>query len=163
MSSLHPVLVFLHRQFIEEMIQTDLAELLALKHATCCCQKLSAHFWKAMLPMVLLYDLLKGYLTPHNTEWHQFQRCPIEILPMLYGPYLPSYKKNLWKEIHFISHTYIYCKFTTTHLCSACTRVWFHHHQLHAWLHVYIVINVHVQWIDVINHNIWIALLYNFT
>lgn len=31
MSSLHPVLVFSHRQFIEETTQTDLAELLALK------------------------------------------------------------------------------------------------------------------------------------
>lgn len=31
MSSLHPVFVFSHRQFIEEMIPMDLAELLALK------------------------------------------------------------------------------------------------------------------------------------
>lgn len=46
MSSLGPVLVFSHRQFIEEMIQTDLAQLLALKDSFMLISrhKLSAHF-----------------------------------------------------------------------------------------------------------------------
>lgn len=130
--------------------------------AWCCCQKPSVHFCKAILSMALLHDVMRllNVTRYRLTSVSKVSQRSFWLL-LCFREHLYLSIKILWKEIHFIFHTYIYCKFNITHLYSACTRVLLHHHQLCALPHIYIIINAHVQWI-VRCDNLWRILLYHF-
>lgn len=130
--------------------------------AWCCCQKPSVHFCKAILSMALLHDVMRllNVTRYRLTSVSKVSQRSFWLL-LCFREHLYLSIKILWKEIHFIFHTYIYCKFNITHLYSACTRVLLHHHQLCALPHVYIIINAHVQWI-VRCDNLWRILHYHF-